>query len=266
MNSNEEKQQDIKRFWNEQAQQYGELSKATLPDDFVKTLEVENIELFLQDGYLVADIGCGNGYSCFQFLKHFNITIQGLDYSPEMLKVASKVRDNLPEFKRNRISFSVGDVRKTEFDNDIFDVVITERCLINLITREEQATALKEIYRILKPGGLYLMCEDTEQGLGNLNAIRKLVGLDEIKVRWHNLYLDEAHILSSIESRFELIETRNFSSQYYLASRVINAKLAQEQGLEPSYDSEINRVAALFSSAGDFGDYGPVKLWVLRKI
>jgi hypothetical protein len=57
----------------------------------------------------------------------------------------------------------------------------------------------------------------------------------------------------------------NFSSFYYLASRVINAKISQEQGIEPSYDSEINRVAAMCSSLSCFGDFGPLKLFVLRK-
>ncbi len=61
------------------------------------------------------------------------------------------------------------------------------------------------------------------------------------------------------------VATVNFSTFYYVASRIINGKIAEGQGVEPRYDSDINRVAALCSSLACFGDFGPLKLFVLRK-
>lgn len=260
-----DKSNDVKQFWENQAITHGSSFLATMPDKFLKELEIENILKFLRSGMSVADIGCGNGYSTFHYAKTLDINIKGIDYSEAMIEQANRVRDDFPESVKKMLSFRVGDVRETGFESSNFDAVITDRCLINLTTRDEQAKALNEMYRILKPQGLYLMCEDTEQGLNNLNVVREHVGLEPIKVRWHNLYLDEQHILSASKGLFELVENVRFSSFYYLASRIINGKVAQEQGIEPKYGSDINRVSALCSSLGSFGDFGPLKLFVFRK-
>lgn len=255
----------IKIFWDNQAMTHGASSLATMPDQLLKNLEIENIEKYLKDGMSVADIGCGNGFSTFHYASNRDISILGVDYSESMILNAEKaLLDSNSEIKK-RVTFQVGDVRSTGFSDASFDVVITDRCLINLTSRDEQMKAIQEVYRILVPGGLYLMCEDTEQGLNSLNTLREYMGLEVIGVRWHNLYLDEPHILSGAEELFELLQIVNFSSFYYLASRIINAKIAQEQGVEPQYDSTINRVAAMCSSLGCFGDFGPLKLFVFRK-
>ena len=260
-----DKLSEVKQFWDNQAEAHGSSLLATMPDKFLKDLEIENILKFLMNSLVVADLGCGNGYSTFHYANRFDIDITGIDYSEAMIEQANRVRDNLSTENKRKISFRVGDVRKTGCNTSYYDVVITDRCLINLTTRDEQKNALSEIFRILKPQGLYLMCEDTEQGLRNLNVVRAHVGLDQIEVRWHNLYLDEQHIMSSSTGLFHLIEEVRFSSLYYLASRIINGKIAQEQSITPKYDSDINRIAALCSSLGNFGDYGPLKLFVFQK-
>jgi ubiquinone/menaquinone biosynthesis C-methylase UbiE len=236
-----------------------------MPDQLLKNLEIENIEKFLENGMSVADIGCGNGYSTFHYANSRKITIRGVDYSETMILNAEKALLASDDEIQKRITFQVGDVRATGLPDATFHAVITDRCLINLTSREDQMKAVREVHRILMPGGLYLMCEDTEQGLARLNNLREYMGLEAINVRWHNLYLDEAHILSGAQGIFELLQTVNFSSFYYVASRIINAKIAQEQGVEPQYDSDINRVAAMCSSLGGFGDFGPLKLFVFKK-
>jgi len=255
----------IRDFWDSQAMTYGKSSLATMPDKFLKKLEIENIGKYLRDGMNVADIGCGNGYSTFHYAKKSTISIRGVDYSETMVRNAEQALQESESGMRQRVSFQVGDVRNTCLPAAAFDVVITDRCLINLTSRDDQMTAIREIHRLLKPGGLYLMCEDTEQGLNNLNQVRLTMGLESIGVRWHNLYLDESHIMSGATQIFELVTTECFSSFYYLASRIINAKIAQEQVMEPCYDSDINRVAAMCSAVGNFGDFGPLKLFVFRK-
>jgi ubiquinone/menaquinone biosynthesis C-methylase UbiE len=257
---------DIIEFWNSQAKQYKESLLATIPDAFVKSLEIKNIMKFLSPGDYVADLGCGNGYSSFEYIKKMDIKIEGLDASIEMINVAQQKRDSLDDDLQRKISFVVGDIMKTPYNNLTFDKVISDRCLINLTSRDDQHVAIKEIYRILKPNGLFLMCEDTEQGLSSLNKARMSVGLDPIKVRWHNLYIDERHLLKTISGYFKLVNVYRFSSFYYLASRVINAKLAQMNNEEPDYNSDINCIAHLISDTIDCGDYGPLKLFVLKKL
>jgi ubiquinone/menaquinone biosynthesis C-methylase UbiE len=256
---------DIKRFWDDQATSHGDSYLATMPDKYLKDLEMENISKYLNDGMQVADIGCGNGYSTFKYASVQNIQIDAIDYSEAMIQTARETLSRSHGDLQDRVAFSVGDVRNTKRPSETFDAVITDRCLINLASRQDQEKALQEVHRILKKGGLYLMCEDTEQGQNTLNRVRALVNLPPIPIRWHNLYLDETHIRSAAKNLFELKKEVRFSSFYYLASRVLNAKIAQEQGAEPRYDSDMNRVAAMCSSLGEFGDCGPLKLFVFRK-
>lgn len=261
-----DKEKDIKKFWDDQAKLHGTSYLATTPDHYARELEIENLKKFLTPGSCVADIGCGNGYSSIHYAQALDITVHGLDYSEAMIAMAHQALMQLPDSVKKRVSFQVGDVRKTGLESEFFNTVITDRCLINLTTYDEQSMAIREIHRLLKEGGLYLMCECSAQGLENLNKVRHHVGLEAIKTRWHNLYLDEEHLHEAIKDLFTLEKIVNFSSFYYLASRIINAKIAQEQGIEPSYDSDINRVAAMCSSLGCFGDFGPVKLFMLRKV
>ncbi|TQV84149.1 class I SAM-dependent methyltransferase [Exilibacterium tricleocarpae] len=256
---------EIRRFWDQQAQQHGTDFAATVPDKYAKQLEIEAISRFLDDGQAIADIGCGNGYSCFKYFDRHELSITGVDYSEAMIQQAQRAREALPPRLRDNIRFQQGDVMATGLPAEQFDRVITDRCLINLTSRQEQATAIDEMARIVKPGGLYLMCENTEQGLANLNGARRQVGLDEIAVRWHNLYLDETRMQAAAAAHFELVEEVRFGGFYYLASRIINALIAEESGEQPSYLSPINEMAARLSGRIDCGDFGPVKLFVFKK-
>lgn len=52
------------------------------------------------------------------------------------------------------------------------------------------------------------------------------------------------------------------ASTYYLLSRLINAKLAAQEGREPAYDSPINQMTLRLPVIGNFGQH---RLWVIRK-
>lgn len=260
-----DKNNEIKKYWDSQAEKYQDKISATNPDSLSKDLEVENIIKYISNGMRIADIGCGNGYSTFYYAKNRDIKIEGIDYSKKMISVANESLNTL-KLHSSSINFNVGDILNLNtIQNETFDLVITDRCLINLTSMEQQISAINEVSRILKPNGLYLMCENSKKSLKNLNELRKAVGLYEIKERWHNLYLEEDSILSSIKNLFELVEINKFASLYYVASRIINGKIAQNNNEEPRYNSEINKVAREISSTGDFGDFSPLKLFVLKK-
>jgi len=138
-------EQKIKQFWDNQAIEHGNSFLATVPDAFAKELEIENISKFLKSGMYVADIGCGNGYSSFKYAEISGIKVLGIDYSQEMITNAdSTLKESSLEIK-NRLSFIVGDVTCINLQDNLFDSVITDRCLINLTSREEQIKAITEI-------------------------------------------------------------------------------------------------------------------------
>lgn len=53
-----------------------------------------------------------------------------------------------------------------------FDVVVSERVIINLLDPAQQVAAFGEVARVLCPGGLFTAVEGFKSGLENLNRAR----------------------------------------------------------------------------------------------
>ena len=240
-----DKKQKLK-FWDERA----ELADLAGTNDFVlKNIEMQTLLSYLKKGDSILDLGCGSGTAAFYFLDNLEVTITGIDFSPKMIAEAKRAAAE-KGFKDEQLGFSVGDIRdvkELEKSEERYDVVMTERVLINLDNWQEQKDAIDGIISLLKPGGLYLMCENLKEGLDNLNRVRASINLEEIEKPWHNRYIGQNEV-SEITSA-ELLEVRDFTSGYYFLSRVVNAHLAKLQGISPSYDSPINRLA---ENLGDF--------------
>ncbi len=253
---------DIKAFWDEQANQHGTKFSATVPDKFLKKLEIENIIRYLpnKDNAKIIDLGSGNGFSTLAFAKARRGKFTGVDYSTEMINQAGKLLQQNKNLK-NRLSFQVGDVLKLSFVSQTFNCATTDRCLINLVSLADQKKALKEIWRILKPKGKYIMCEDTQEGLAKLNQLRSIAGLKTIPNHWHNLYLNEQKLLPYLKKYFKILAIDNFSSTYYIGSRIYNA-LAAVDPAKPDYLSKINNISSKLPA---FGDYSPLKIFYLEK-
>ena len=156
----------------------------TLKDKILRKLEIQTIVKYLPDGASVIDLGCGNGYSTYEFAARRNVTVVGVDYSNEMIFNANR---SLEEHSNNeivnRLQFKQADVMNlSTIEKDTFDVAITERCLINLTSWEDQQKAIDQVRDVLKVGGLFIMLEGFIQGLYNLNQQRRKFGLEDIKV------------------------------------------------------------------------------------
>lgn len=236
---------DVRQFWDEQANEFGESDLATAPDHHYRLLEIDRIKSKLIDHQDVLDVGCGNGYSTLEFAKaNPHSTFTGIDYSAPMIehaKAAAKAA-NSP------VVFSEGDVRNLDQCQAIkgkrFDTIISERCLINLKDWDEQQEAILGLRRLLKPTGRIILVENTQEGLANLNKLRAQFGLHEIKVRWHNFYIPQNELERFAVKNFRVETVENIGNLYYILSRVLYAKLAQIEGVEPKYDHIINQIAA----------------------
>tara|TARA_S200000501_G_C20808004_1_gene737105 strand:+ start:685 stop:1458 length:774 start_codon:yes stop_codon:yes gene_type:complete len=239
------------------------LGKSACPDDVVRDMSIKAIINNFDDGTdLVLDLGCGNGFCTFKFAEKNVSQITGADYSKKSVEQAKQAKSFYDSSIIEKINFAEEDALNLSFDDHSFDTVITIRCLINVGESENQISAMKEIYRILKPGGKYLMCENFTSGLSNLNKVRQSINLDKIEQRWHNNYIDEKIFFKEAKKFFELENEIDFASSYYLLTRVIKAWTSKENGEEPSYNDDFNVMASKIPSVGCFS---PMKLFVLRK-
>ncbi|MDQ7784328.1 MAG: ubiquinone/menaquinone biosynthesis methyltransferase [Desulfomonilaceae bacterium] len=117
---------------------------------------VSRLALMLGSTYL--DVGCGTGDMALEIVRQApGSTVVGIDPSQGMLEVGrTKVREVGLD---HAISLQKGDVLDLGFEDDTFDGAITAFCIRNVTNR---LRALKEIRRVVRPGGLLVILELTE--------------------------------------------------------------------------------------------------------
>lgn len=245
-------------FWNERAN-LG--FKAGTNDEIMKSMEMNAISSYISDGMKVLDFGCGNGITMNFLAKKYDISIVGIDFSPNMILEAKKISQQ--EGTESNLQFLVGNEETLQNFDKKFDLIYSERALINLDSWEKQKNTIINLCNLLENKGKYIMCESSFDGLQLINELRKNFNLEPISPPWHNRYFREEEIdnLSKSE-KISLIETNHFSSTYYFLSRVINAALAAQNNQAPSYDSPLNKLAL---SLPPIGEMGQGKIWVWEK-
>ena len=111
----------------------------------------------------IIDVGSGTGDLINLILKKELIkTIYSVDLNYEMLMYAKK------RFNNKKIKFIKANAQNLPFKNNYFDKYIISFCLRNVTNTKK---ALKEAYRILKPGGLFYCLEFSTPESDLINSI-----------------------------------------------------------------------------------------------
>lgn len=113
----------------------------------------------LREGEIMLDLGSGGGIDCFIASKHVGKTgkVYGIDMTEEMLKVSrSNAALVVKNLGYNNIEFKQGFLEDIPIEDMSVDLV-TSNCVINLSTKKNDV--FKEIYRILKPNGRFLIAD-----------------------------------------------------------------------------------------------------------
>jgi SAM-dependent methyltransferase len=116
----------------------------------------------LREGLRVADICCGCGDVALLIARDLKPSfVLGVDHSLPALEYATRLQK---EFKVRNADFRLGDATALMLEDEQFDFVLC-RLSIQIFSRPE--LILKELFRILKPGGrMYLNGEDYDLIVG----------------------------------------------------------------------------------------------------
>ena len=257
MTDRAEAARDVRAFWNSRA---GLGKWAGSRDVIAKQLEIAAIASYVRDGMRVLEVGCGNGITAIELARRFAVEVTAFDFAQEMVAAARSLAQG--QALRGSLSFDVGDVTRMPRFAGVFDLVYTERVLINLPDWDAQRAAIAAILSTVAPGGAFIMCENSQDGLERINALREPLGLPRIDPPWHNRYLRDAEIARLEIDGVALEQVNHFSATYYFLSRVVNAALAAKAGKEPDYESDINQLALSLPAVGE---HAQGRIWLWRK-
>lgn len=109
----------------------------------------------------ILDICTGTADLALKIAKRFpHSTIYGLDFSQNMLGVA---KERAEKEGLNNLIFEIGNCANMGFESDYFNYVTISFGFRNLsYSRENLNKALREIYRVLKHGGRFVIIETSQ--------------------------------------------------------------------------------------------------------
>lgn len=105
--------------------------------------------LDLKPGEIVLDLAAGTGVSTAELAKS-GATAIAADFSLGMLRAGRRVRS------RNQVPFVAGDATALPFADGAFDAAVISFGLRNVV---DVAQALREMARVVRPGGRLVICE-----------------------------------------------------------------------------------------------------------
>lgn len=267
----------IKAHWTESARAHGTALEATTRTWTAKSLEIDalarRIRSILPDGArgTVLEMGCGNGVNCLELAKQFPpLAFDGVDFVAEMIDAANTARS--VSSQASQLRFFVGDalgVNAVDGLLDDYDIVFTDRCLINLQETSLQLEAISALSRKVRPGGHLVMIENSTNTYEAQNQCRELLGLGPRTPATFNHFFVEADLLPHIRSiGLELVDVEDFISLHDLALYVLvpainDGEVDYGHPLVEAATELTRAVSATTPNA--FGSFGQGRLYCCRK-
>jgi ubiquinone/menaquinone biosynthesis C-methylase UbiE len=135
-------------FWNQNAPTWTSLARSgfDIYRDHFNTPAFFKILPEVKSLYGV-DIGCGEGYNTRLLVKH-GARMKAIDIAEHFIQKANEEEDEHPL----GIEYAVANASQLPFADNEFDFATSFMCLMDL---PDPSPAIKEAFRILKPGGFF---------------------------------------------------------------------------------------------------------------
>ena len=105
----------------------------------------------------ILDIGCGGGVNIEKFLKLTSKNVDGLDYSE--VSVGESIKRNKSAVESGRCKVIQADVSDMPIEDESYDLV---SAFETIYFWPEIGETFKEVYRIIRPGGQFLIGQGTD--------------------------------------------------------------------------------------------------------
>src|SRR5262249_673112 len=207
----------------------------------------------------ILDAGCGEGEGTLAYSDIPGVVVHAVDFSATRIALA---RQRLTG--RHNVVLQQADLLSKYTFDDNYDVIVSQRFLINLMEWPLQQEVVLKLMQLLKPGGQLLMMEGSQQGVRSLNDLRSSLGLQPIPIKWHNLFFDDELLIRFMQQNNYRLTAQEGLGTYFMLTRAIRPLLDSYL----SWDCEFNRLPALpaiseFLALGT--KFSRLKLFVFEK-
>ncbi len=110
----------------------------------------------------ILDVGCGGGQNIANFLKRTNGKVYGIDYSPASIE--KSLKKNKRAVIKNHSEILQANVSAIPFEDETFDLVTAFE---TIYFWEDIINDFKEVRRVLKPNGKFVICNEASKMKGN---------------------------------------------------------------------------------------------------
>ncbi len=122
-------------------------------------MNIKNIVLDMADlkeNQKIADFGCGSGLLGFGILERFQDRVE-LIFSDKFQDCLDECQNILKNSKiKNNVKFLKSDIYDIKLENNYLDRALTRSVLVHVLNKQQ---AFNELYRVLKPQGIYCAFE-----------------------------------------------------------------------------------------------------------
>lgn len=120
----------------------------------------------------VLDIGCGTGLLSLGLLQRAGCFVTGIDISKEMLSIFNQKIKKCGLEKRAVPALK--DIDSMNFKDNSFDIAVSSVVLHHL---KNKLPAIKKVYKLLKPGGIFIIGEIDMDSTGKHTDVKRLKGM-----------------------------------------------------------------------------------------
>ena len=152
----------------------------------------------------VLEIGCGNGVQALYINEKYGpLSITGIDFNVSNIEIANSEKDRT---RMNNVHFMVDDAQNlTKISSNSMDVILNIESAFHY---PDKSAFLKEVCRVLKPGGQYLIA-DILSTRRKKEGIMRIWGKPMVHHFWNKKRYDEEFLKSRLEIDYNEDITKN---------------------------------------------------------
>ena len=181
-------------------------------------------QLDLSPGQHLLDVGCGNGHPALRIARATGAQVTGITISREQVKTAN---DNAATAGlANRVRFQKMNAMELTFDDDTFDAAWAVESLMHM---PDPAVAMREVRRVLAPGGRFAVANFASLGALPAELIEQHVSTGCV------MWPLEAQLEHARSAGLEILHyedvTERVRSYHLLAADVLETRAAEFEAL-----------------------------------